>query len=518
MAKVDELALFDDEVEFAQLLNRPVLSWDASLRITPHATRAAAAANQPDLFYLESVFVTAGYGRSPERQLPVGWNLNDDFFDPADVWAARSTPEDKPLNINHNCGDIIGHITAVFPEDLAGRAIAGDSDRPPDNYNLVTRAVIYRVWWNGRERDEKKEQLVAGIIDEIRADGWRVSMECLFSQFDYILADAQGNTQVIQRTRDTSHLTRHLRIVGGSGTYAGQRIGRALRNMTFSGKGLVKIPANEKSIIRAETPVSSRANSETTSETSETTQPVYATTTKAKSEQPKMTETEQKLQAELAAANKALEEIKQKELVELKSALTSEQAARKSLESAVAAANENAKASIEQLAAEKAELAAALAAAQTQLAELSGKQTLLERVATVVDQLKYDKAQAEEFVRPLVALSAEQFAAHVATLAKSIASAVTNNPAPGNTNFSGQKPRLPEKKTPLPVPEQKTPLPTPKPAMAKANADEPEDTEKPEVLDTVTPEPDAALATAAEIGRKTEAVRAVFHNIFGQKK
>src|SRR5690606_32975140 len=41
----------------------------------------------------------------------------------------------------------------------------------------------------------------------------------------------------------------HLRAYGGNGVYEGYRLGRLLRNITFSGKGLVDVPANKRSHI-----------------------------------------------------------------------------------------------------------------------------------------------------------------------------------------------------------------------------------------------------------------------------
>jgi predicted Zn-dependent protease len=54
---------------------------------------------------------------------------------------------------------------------------------------------------------------------------------------------------VVARNQDTASLTKHLRQYGGTGKYNDFAIGRVLRNITFSGKGLVENPANEESII-----------------------------------------------------------------------------------------------------------------------------------------------------------------------------------------------------------------------------------------------------------------------------
>jgi len=185
--------------------------------------------NQEDLFYLKSILVSTG------------WNKNDDVFDAEEMWKARSTPEDKPFNLEHNQDIIIGHITGCYPVDENGSPIT--SDTPPENYNIVTSAVIYKEW----ENQEKKLQ-INDIITQIPNGTWFVSMEALFSNFDYAMTDGK-KTRIIARNEATSFLTKYLRSYGGTGVYGNQKIGRVLRNIIFSGKGLVRKPANPDSVI-----------------------------------------------------------------------------------------------------------------------------------------------------------------------------------------------------------------------------------------------------------------------------
>jgi septal ring factor EnvC (AmiA/AmiB activator) len=74
-------------------------------------------------------------------------------------------------------------------------------------------------------------------------------MECLFAGFDYSVKDTSGQTKVVARSEDSAFLTKHLRAYGGTGEYEGYQIGRLLRDISFSGKGLVSRPANPRSII-----------------------------------------------------------------------------------------------------------------------------------------------------------------------------------------------------------------------------------------------------------------------------
>lgn len=195
-------------------------------------TVKAQSANpkQIDLYYITSILVSTG------------WNKNDDVFDAQQTWAARSTPEDKQFNFMHNENDIIGHITGSFVLDKNGSAI--NSDEMPEEFDIVTEAVLYNSWTNPENRERMSK-----LISEIEEGKWFVSMECLFAGFDYALIDNQGKPKILQRNEGSAFLTKHLRAYGGTGEYEGYKIGRLLRDISFSGKGLVSKPANPRSVI-----------------------------------------------------------------------------------------------------------------------------------------------------------------------------------------------------------------------------------------------------------------------------
>jgi len=187
--------------------------------------------DQMDLYYLESILVSTG------------WNKNDDVFSAQETWAARNTPEDKQFNFMHNEDDIIGHITGSYVVDRDGGRLGPDSIAP-DQFDIVTQAVLYTSW-SGEEKRERMKKIIA----EIEEGQWFVSMECLFPAFDYALQTTEGQTKIIERNEASAFLTKHLRAYGGEGIYENYRIGRLLRNLAFSGKGLVSKPANPRSII-----------------------------------------------------------------------------------------------------------------------------------------------------------------------------------------------------------------------------------------------------------------------------
>ncbi|MCK5608432.1 hypothetical protein KAR91_41510, partial [Candidatus Pacearchaeota archaeon] len=175
----------------------------------------------------------------------VNWNLNDDVFTPRQVWQARSTPVDKPTNLEHDPTQHVGHINGCYAIDIEGKIIP-DGMEPkdlPDTFHLINSAVIYL------RRTEEYDERANHLVEEIKAGTKFVSMECLFSDFDYAMIDKDGNCQTVARNEETAFLTKHLRAYGGTGMYKDKKIGRSLKNMVFSGKGYVDRPANPESII-----------------------------------------------------------------------------------------------------------------------------------------------------------------------------------------------------------------------------------------------------------------------------
>lgn len=185
-----------------------------------------------DLFHVDAVLAS------------VGWNKNDDVFDRYETWNARSTPEDKQFNYMHDEKDIIGHITKSYLLDASGNRVDGvdDLNQLPESFDVIMGSVLYKSW-----SDPDLRKRMESIISEI--DDWYVSMECLFPAFDYVLVNNKGKAETIKRGETSAFLTKHLRAYGGSGQYNGYKVGRLLRDFSFSGVGLVKNPANPRSVI-----------------------------------------------------------------------------------------------------------------------------------------------------------------------------------------------------------------------------------------------------------------------------
>lgn len=203
--------------------------FDLSPHTKAYLSTNAENKNQVDLIYLKTILVSTG------------WNRNDDVFDPLEMWSAKSSPEDKPFNYEHNQDDIIGHITGCYSVDKAGNIV--DGDVPPSEYDIVASSVLYKIW-----EDPVKQARMDNIHEEITQGKWFVSMEALFQGFDYALSSEKG-IELVNRNEQTAFLTKHLRAYGGSGKFEDAKVGRVLRNIVFSGKGLVRKPANPDSVI-----------------------------------------------------------------------------------------------------------------------------------------------------------------------------------------------------------------------------------------------------------------------------
>ena len=197
--------------------------------------KALASLDDSDLYYVQSILVSSD------------WNKNDDIFDKSEVWAAKSTPEDKPTNLNHDENIIIGHITSCWP--ITEDSILIDKDTPlenlPNKFHILTGSVIYKSY----TQEDLKERTEA-LIKEIEDGTKYVSMECFFNGFDYgLINKATNEYKILARNEANAYLTKFLRAYGGDGEHDNYKIGRVLRNITFSGKGYVDRPANPDSII-----------------------------------------------------------------------------------------------------------------------------------------------------------------------------------------------------------------------------------------------------------------------------
>jgi hypothetical protein len=228
-----------------------------SISLSNKSFKSLASYDDNDLYYVQSILVSSS------------WNKNDDIFDKYEVWSAKNTPEHKPTNLEHNENLIVGHIISNWPITTEGLLIDPDTpiDNLPEKFHILTGSVIYKAFSDPilRERSEK-------LISEIQNGNKFVSMECLFKGFDYGLINKTTNEyKILARNNQTAYLTKHLKAYGGKGENNEYKIGRVLRNITFTGKGFVDKPANEDSIIFTSSLFTEKKNKDTLEKNNEIT-------------------------------------------------------------------------------------------------------------------------------------------------------------------------------------------------------------------------------------------------------
>jgi hypothetical protein len=390
------------------------------------AKELAEATNQGqiDLHYLDTILAT------------VGWNKNQDVFDKVETWIARYTPEDKPWNLEHDPRCVRGHITGNYVIDIDGNVIAQDTDIDdlPDKYHVVTSGVLYKFLLS---KDTELTEEMAQVISEITEGKWFVSMEALFTNFDYAVVTPKGENIVLARNEESAFLTKHLKAYGGSGEYEGHQLGRLMRNITFSGKGLVRCPANPESIIFADVATFKPTNKDMLKEFTQIHNDVgYRLLSNASHEENKerdrMADTNvqvEVLQKELASKESSLTTLakKNEELEKRLNELNEKQVSAKitDLDSQIKSQNEKITSLQAQVAAEQAARTEAeakltktteeLAKASKELAEANLEKSKATRVSQWVERTGVDHSVATKVVASLIKLDDEEFKNYLET-------------------------------------------------------------------------------------------------------
>jgi hypothetical protein len=251
------------------------------------------------------------------------------------------------------------------------------------------------LYWTDEELQERVNKLVAAI----KAGTKFVSMECLFSDFDYAEEQEDGSYRVIAREEATAYLTKHLRAYGGTGIYEDKKIGRLLKNITFSGKGYVDRPANPDSIIFSQSSVFRVENTDdgvnitiednTSDETQSNNREYIMDLEKLQAEL-------ETVKQELAVSNEKLAKIDTEKYEVRISELEVEVASAKEKLEASKTEKDEAVASLETVSAELEEVKTAKAELDTQLATAAAEKIVADRIATLIKGgVEEDKATAK---------------------------------------------------------------------------------------------------------------------------
>src|SRR5690606_14590871 len=215
--------------------------------------------------------------------------------------------------------------------------------------------------------------------------------------------EPDGTETVISRDKSTAHLTQYLRAYGGSGKYQGKRIGRRLKNVTYSGVGLVRRPANPESIILTDevSNASENLNMET-----------YEMADELKSQLAEANET-------IKSLRQRLEEVNEKQVKEKVEAFENKITA---LENSVASLTEkldDANKTIKSLSEKVTATETAKADVEKKLAEVEAKARTEARVSTLIAAGK-DEKEARELADSFAKLDDEAFKSVAAVIEQSL--------------------------------------------------------------------------------------------------
>lgn len=187
------------------------------------------------------------------------WNANNDVFTAEEIVKAYETPEFKPINWMHRGSeDTENENIGVM---VKSKLVYGGL--PEINYMTDEEAGVFNTEGNTLSGNVHIKQdgiiwsqyfptYASKIKNGIGEGKIYVSMECFFEDFGYCLRKNEDdeNPLFIDRTDATSHISKDLTSYGGSGKtkYKGKKyqVGRWLKNIIFSGQGIVFEPANKR--------------------------------------------------------------------------------------------------------------------------------------------------------------------------------------------------------------------------------------------------------------------------------
>lgn len=190
---------------------------------------------QIDLMYFTAIFVSSGE------------NLNHAFFESSEMLVAEGTIVNKALDIEHNEKEIIGHMYDRVFIDENGAVLS------IDDLKLLNKEELNKI---------NMHVAVAGIIyknrfpevaEEVASGKWKVSMEAYYRDFDLKIGDlklTRKEAEAMGWGTDFGNIVGKLGKVYRKGKeIASGTIARILRDITFSGCGIVENPANPPSVI-----------------------------------------------------------------------------------------------------------------------------------------------------------------------------------------------------------------------------------------------------------------------------
>ena len=190
---------------------------------------------QPDLQYFTALFVSSGS------------NLNLAHFLPSELVMAANTVSSKAVDVEHSESDIIGHIYAYEFIDTDGHKLSlkelssmEKASLDKQDMHIVIAGIIYKSRF-------------PEIAKEIASGEWMVSMEAYFNDYDVLIGDTILDKKEAEMlgfdTSKESSFGKLAKIIKEGIEIASGKAARVLRDICFTGVGIVKNPANPPSVV-----------------------------------------------------------------------------------------------------------------------------------------------------------------------------------------------------------------------------------------------------------------------------
>lgn len=187
----------------------------------------------PDILCFSGIFVSSGE------------NLNKAFFLPSELVKSHKTIDNKALDIEHDETQIIGHIYSSSFVDSNGKKLDIETLQGLDEDTLNKMDI---------------DVMIAGIIyksrfpeiaKQVKDNKWKLSMETYFQDYDIKVGDlilSKKEAESLGLASDNV-IGRVAKILQKGKEIAKGEVARVLRDLLFCGCGLVKNPANPRSVI-----------------------------------------------------------------------------------------------------------------------------------------------------------------------------------------------------------------------------------------------------------------------------
>lgn len=202
---------------------------------------------QPDLSYFSSIFVSTGT------------NLNNAHFLTSEIIKADATIPFKAVDIEHEEDQIIGHIYKHAITDKDGKELSKEFLNKPaaeldkEEIHVEIASIIYKARF-------------PQIAQEVAEKKWKVSMETYYRDYDVLVGSSimsKDEAAVLGFDfENESNYGKQAQIIKDNKVVSEGIIAKVLRDLCFSGVGIVQNPANPPSIVLETTAASTEDNSQ----------------------------------------------------------------------------------------------------------------------------------------------------------------------------------------------------------------------------------------------------------------